>query len=359
LYLRGRQALPDTATLHSFYTIIFLIVSLSVFIGIFAGGKLPLWLALVVEQVGGYWAILFVFFIAAALLGDLLRVTNHFFGFFPARVTANYPQAKLLYFFTVLVLLGIMSFVGFKQHTRTRVVKLDLSAGSDTLTSGNFTIVAASDIHLGNIIRKGRLIKWVELINSQKPDIILLAGDIFDHSYRAVEAQQMGRELARLNATYGVYAIPGNHDYYTGIEKALDYMERYRIKVLRDQAVTIGNSIIVIGRDDLTNKNRKQLETLMAGLNSNLPIVVLDHQPLSFDESVKNQVDLHLSGHTHNGQLFPFNRIVSRIYKLGYGYLKTGNTHIYVSSGMGLWGAPIRLGTQSEIVKIRLKTGEN
>ena len=77
-----------------------------------------------------------------------------------------------------------------------------------------------------------------------------------------------------------------------------------------------------------------------------------DHQPHSLDESVKNQVDLHLSGHTHNGQIFPFNRFVSRIYGLGYGYRKSGNTHQYVSSGLGLWAAPIRLGTQSEIVKI-------
>jgi hypothetical protein len=358
LYIRGRQALPDGAVMHLIYTIIFLMASLSVFIAVFAGNKLPVWLAFVFEEVGGYWVILFIFLIAAALLGDILRISDHLFRVFPAWVTSNYPLAKLGYFCTILVLLGTMSLIGFTRFSHPGIVELDIKAGSHSDKSDAITILAVSDMHLGNVIRKSRLAKWVDLINLQKPDIILLAGDIFDHSYRAVESQQMDKELARLYAPYGVYAIPGNHDYYTGIEKTLGYLKRSGIHILRDTVVTVDNRIVLIGRDDLTNKNRKTLASLMTGLNNNLPKVVLDHQPHSFGESVENHVDLHLSGHTHNGQIFPYNKIVSQIYDLGYGYRKTGNTHFYVSSGLGLWGAPIRLGTQSEIVRILLSLPE-
>jgi predicted MPP superfamily phosphohydrolase len=215
----------------------------------------------------------------------------------------------------------------------------------------------ASDLHLGNVLRKGRLTKWVNLINSQDPDLIILDGDIFDHSYKAVESQHMDKELRRLHAKLGVFAVPGNHDYYTGVDKVISYLRKSGITVLRDSAVVVNNSLLIIGRDDLTNKNRKTLSSLLEGQDPGLSTLVLDHQPHSLDESVKNRIDLHLSGHTHNGQIFPFNRIVSRIYELGYGYRKSGNTSQYVSSGIGLWAAPIRLGTQSEIVKILLKSG--
>jgi len=356
LYIRGWQAMPDRRVVHAIYTIVFLIASLSIFIAIFIGERLPLGLSFVFEQVGGYWMILFTYILAAVLFGDLLRITNHFFHIFPEWVIRNYPNAKLGYFAAVILFLVTISLIGFNRFSHPTTVELDLSTSNGSNLSGQLTAVIASDLHLGNVVRKGRLIKWVELINRQNPDIIFLAGDVFDHSYRAVESQEMGKELGRLHARFGVYAIPGNHDYYTGIDRALNYLRHNGIQILRDTTVIIDNRFALIGRDDLTNRNRKSLETLMNDLNTNLPKIVLDHQPHSMEESVANHIDLHLSGHTHNGQIFPFNRIVSRIYDLGYGYRKTGNTHFYVSSGIGLWGAPIRLGTQSEIVKIQLIT---
>jgi hypothetical protein len=353
LYIRGWQALPDRVLVHMIYTVIFLVASLSIFIGVFLGEKLPLWLSFVFEQVGGYWMILFVFLLSAVLLGDVLRLFNHIFNFYPSWVSLHYPQVKLLYFGLIVLLLGIMSVIGFQRFSHPQVVELDISAGSPSAENSEIIILAASDMHLGNVIRRGRLAEWVDLINSHNPDVVLLAGDIFDHSLRAVESQKMGGELARLRATYGVFAVPGNHDYYAGIDKALDYLQRSGITILRDEVVVVGERIRVIGRDDQTNRNRKTLASLIDPLNSHLPAIVLDHQPHSLNESVENHIALHISGHTHNGQIFPFNRIVSRIYELGYGYRKTGGTHFYVSSGLGLWGAPIRIGTQSEIVKIR------
>jgi len=355
LFIRGWQALPDRVLIHMIYSFVFLVASLSVFLAIFLGNKLPAWLTLIFEQAGGYYMILFIFMLAGAILGDLLRIANHYFSIFPGWITSNYSQAKLWYFIIVLVSLILISFIGYIRFSNPVITKMDLETRNNADQQDELTVVAVSDIHLGNVVRKGRLVKWVDLINAQKPDLILLAGDIIDHSYQAVVSQGMDRELLRLKATYGVYAVPGNHDYYAGIDRALDFMKKSGIHVLRDTAITIDNRVVIIGRDDLTNRNRKALKDILNGMNTTLPKIVLDHQPLSLKESMENQVDFHLSGHTHNGQIFPLNKIVSKIYELGYGYKQSGKTHLYVSSGLGLWGAPIRLGTNSEIVKIQLK----
>ena len=218
----------------------------------------------------------------------------------------------------------------------------------------NLTIVAASDIHLGYIIGKERLAGWVEMINNQNPDIILLTGDIFDKDFNFKESQNIDEELMKLHARYGVYAVLGNHEYFRDIEKAIENLQCSGIKLLRDQAITIDNKFVIIGRDDLTNINRKPIESLLSGLNPNLPVILMDHQPSNLQESVKNDIDLQISGHTHNGQIFPYSLIKSKFWELSYGYRKIGNTNFYVSSGLGLSYVPMRFGTQSEIVRIQL-----
>jgi hypothetical protein len=355
VFIRGWQALPVRTTGHILYTFVFMISALSVFISVFLGNSLPDVPARIFEYLGGFYVVLFIFFVAGALLGDILRAANHLFGIFPAWIHSNYAQVKFLYFVFVLVTLCILCLIGYTRFSNPQVVELEINTGNSNSNTRDLTIVAASDLHLGNVIRKNRLAKWVELINSQKPDIILLAGDLFDHSYKAIVSQNMDQELSKLQAPQGVYAITGNHEYYTGIDRVLDFLKRSGISVLRDQWVTIDDRLLIIGRDDMTSRSRKLLATLMDSVPHHLPAIVLDHQPQAMVESIQQGIDLHISGHTHNGQIFPYNLLVSMIYQQGYGYRKTGKTHIYVSSGLGLWGAPIRLGTQSEIVKIKLK----
>jgi uncharacterized protein len=160
--------------------------------------------------------------------------------------------------------------------------------------------------------------------------------------------------LAKLKAKYGVYAILGNHDYYANAVKAGKYLEMSGINVLADQSVVIDDRFVLVGRKDYSQHNRMPLEKILNGINKSLPVILLDHQPIHLAEAIHNKVDVQLSGHTHNGQIFPINLIVSKIFELAYGYRKIEDTHFYVSSGLGLWGAPIRLGTQSEIVNMKL-----
>ena len=130
--------------------------------------------------------------------------------------------------------------------------------------------------------------------------------------------------------------------------------------MLRDTWVKIGDSLYVVGREDIsirgfTGKKRKPLPELMAEVDKSYPIILMDHQPFRLEEAEINGVDLQLSGHTHHGQLWPFNFITKKVYELSWGYKKKGSTHYYVSCGVGTWGPPIRTGNRPEIINIKLR----
>jgi len=164
--------------------------------------------------------------------------------------------------------------------------------------------------------------------------------------------ENMQEEINRLQAPLGLYMCLGNHEYLSGIEPVMEFLQKTQIRLLIDQAVSIENSFWVIGRDDISHGNspRQSLETLISQTNPEQPLILLDHQPWHPDEAAGNGIDLQFFGHTHYGQILPLNYIVKRIFTIGYGYKKIEDTHIYVSSGLGLWGPPCRIGTQSEIV---------
>jgi predicted MPP superfamily phosphohydrolase len=221
--------------------------------------------------------------------------------------------------------------------------------------------VMASDFHLGAYNGSERLRKLVEKINSLAPDIVLLAGDVVDESVSTAEEEEMIGILKELRAPLGVFSVTGNHEYYSGLEKNLTHLERAGVRVLQDEALRIDNSFWLIGRKDRTVRSfgdqRLSLREIIArnGVDESLPLIVLDHQPLELLEAAEAGVDLQLSGHTHAGQLFPFSLINRRLYEQAWGYLRKGRTQYYVSSGAGTWGPPIRTGSVSEIVRIRIR----
>jgi uncharacterized protein len=359
LFTRGWQALPKGGILQPIYIAVFLICSLSFFVVLAFGEKMAPTFSAIFENIGGFWMIALLYFLIAALFIDLIRLTDHIFGIYPDFIRANYPLVKLISLGSVLLVLLALTVVGYIRFSNPQVVKLNLDIPKNGNYMDSLSIIAATDVHLGDMIRKGRLVKYVELINNQNPDIILLVGDLFDRNMHTVEEQHMDTVLQKLKAKYGVYAVVGNHEYFGNLTRAINYMTKSGIKVLRDDAVTIDNTFVLIGRDDYTNKRRKALKTIISDSDKNLPMILLDHQPINLAEAVENKMDVQISGHTHNGQIYPFSLIVSKMYQLAYGYLKIGSTHFYVSSGLGLWGAPIRIGTQSEIVNINLMFGNN
>lgn len=284
------------------------------------------------------------------LVTDLVGLSNKLFHFAPTGMLVVRQWAAVV----SLGIIAITLVIGNYRFNHPVLVQMDLTV-ENPVQRKQVKIVAASDIHLGTSIDKKMLHKYVRMINARKPDIILLVGDITDRSFGPVMEQKMEQELSQLHAPLGVFAITGNHEYYSGVpEEINEYLRAAGIRMLHDSVALVDHSFYLVGRDDRTNQNRLPLEELVKGLKPELPIILLDHQPYALEQASNNGIDLQISGHTHNGQFFPGNLFVNRIFELGHGYLKKGKTHYYVSSGLGIWGPLYRIGTQSELVEIRL-----
>ncbi|WP_373818158.1 metallophosphoesterase [Glaesserella sp.] len=216
-------------------------------------------------------------------------------------------------------------------------------------------IGVASDFHLGILFGGKQLDELAKIFEQEKVDLILLPGDIMDDNVKAYLAENMQPHLEKLRAPLGVYATMGNHDLF-GAEQAIrTEIEKAGIKVLWDQAVTLDGKFAIIGRNDDLVKTRPSTKELLTQVNTDLPVLLMDHRPTEIEKHAQLPIDLQVSGHTHKGQIFPANMMTSAMYPLSYGYEKIGLGHYVVTSGYGFWGIPMRLGSQSEVVIIDIK----
>jgi len=349
--VRGWQALPSASALRPVYLVSTIVLFLALLAGMIFSNAMPQAVAKTVSFIGFTYIIIFIYLFLSFLLVDILRLFNLFIHIRPVYM-ANF---RLWMLAATLVITGIALIVGNYKFNHPKVVTLNLSI-DNPIQHKELKIVAASDIHLGVSIDKKRLQSYVQLINDQHPDIVLLAGDVSDRSIIPLIKQNMMEEFRAIKAPMGVYAINGNHEHYAEtIGATEDYLKKAGIIFLRDSACLVDNSFYVVGRDDRSNQRRKPLNEIVKGLNPNYPRILMDHQPFQLEEAERNNIDLQISGHTHNGQFFPGNLIVKKMYELGYGYLKKGKTNYYVSSGLGIWGPQYRIGSQSELVVIHLK----
>ena len=225
-------------------------------------------------------------------------------------------------------------------------VRQELTITSEKVTKP-FKAVLLSDLHLGYHNQREELHRWVDIINSERPDLILIAGDIIDGSMRPLKEEKMAEEFHRLQAP--VYACLGNHELYAGHPEAIQFYKDAGIHLLIDEAVVIDSALTVIGRDDVTNRSRQTVEDLVVPYKDTY-IIVLNHQPYSLERAEKAGVDFQLSGHTHRGQVWPISWITDHVYECSWGSYQRGNTQFYITSGIGLWGGKFRIGTQSEYV---------
>jgi predicted MPP superfamily phosphohydrolase len=288
------------------------------------------------------------------LIVGLINILNKYFHFLP--FNPNLVEAKRIIIFSALALIASAIIWGQYNFNNIKIEKFDININK-TAKVETLKIVAASDLHLGYSINKKYLKKFVDLINSRKPDIILLVGDIADSDSEPVIRQNMKEEFLQLQAPLGVYGVIGNHECYGDMENTVNYLKSAGIVMLRDSSVLLDNDIYIAGRNDKTIKNRKKLDELLKNIDRQKPVILLDHQPFNLEQACENGIDLQLSGHTHGGQIFPLTLITKSIYESQHGYLKKGDTHYYISSGIGGWGPKLRIGSQSEIVEITLHFG--
>ena len=285
----------------------------------------------------------------ALLVGDILRLC------IPAvRPFLNSYSFLIAFFFTAsLLLYGYYNYL----NPRVNIISPDSTTHNCPFTDQGVKIVAVTDIHLGNGTGKKLLRKYVEMINAQSPDIILIGGDLIDNSVEPLYRENIAEELYRLHAPMGIYMVPGNHEYISGIDKVEAFLKQTPIQLLRDSVVNLPCGITLIGRDDRSNKNRKSLEELLlisSEKHSVNPTLLLDHQPYDLAKTDSLKIDLQISGHTHRGQVWPLSLFVDKLYEQSHGYRKWDNSHIYVSSGLSLWGPPFRIGTNSEMVVVMI-----
>lgn len=306
---------------------------------------LPLWLERTCYTLGSSWIFVMMYVVMAFLLLDLGRLI------WPdLRPLLNASLSGTLG--VALVITAIFIYGNAHYHSKVRV---PLTIELDKPLYRELKVIGLSDLHLGYTIGRGELAQWVDMINAEKPDLILIAGDLVDGAIRPLMADSVYLELNRLQAPLGVYACLGNHEYIGGEADAEAFISRTGIRLLRDEAVLVDDSFYIVGRDDRTNAARQSIESLVSALDSTKPILVLDHRPYELERAEAAGVDFQLSGHTHRGQVFPVSLVVDQLYEISHGYLRKGGTQFYVSSGLGIWGGKFRIGTQSEYAVLTLK----
>ena len=348
---------------------------------------------------------IYIFLSSALLLGFVLP-NSYISRFFT--LIGNYHLGVLLYIVIIVLILDIIRLILYKTKIieRGKNKKLFIITGSICIiiilslsiygvinariiqtTKYEITIpktvekmkelnvVMVSDLHMGSNIGYFQINNMVEKINEQNPDLVVIAGDIFNNDYSLLDdPPKLIKTLKNIKSKYGVYAVYGNHDveekllagFTFGHKKSVankkmsKFLKEANINILQDELVLIDNSIYLFGRVDYYKlgeniTKRKTPNEITQNLDQEKPIIVIDHEPRELEKLSKAGVDLDLSGHTHNGQLFPGNIYVKFAWENPYGYLKKNNMHSIVSSGVGLYGPNMRVFTKSEIASIKIK----
>ncbi len=360
IFVRGCQAIPRDAPLRTAYLILFPVLAASFFAGRLLERAWPSAASGLIIRIGSFWLGAMLYLFLALLALDILRLIHQFINFYPSWVAENYALTKQRLTFGICILVAATLGIGYVNALFPGVRELSVHIPKKVEGMRSLRIVMASDIHLGTIIGKNRLGRVVEMINSMDPDLVLLPGDIVDEDITAVIRENLGETLGSIRSKYGLLAVTGNHEYIGGAEKACEYLTRHGVTMLRDSVTRVNGSIYVVGREDRSlnqfeGRKRKPLGDLMQEVDSRCPVILMDHQPFRLDEAVRSKVDLQLSGHTHHGQLWPFNYVTGAIFEISCGHRQIGNTHVYVSSGVGTWGPPVRLGNRPEIVLLTLE----
>lgn len=308
---------------------------------------------------GSFWLGAMLYSVLALIFIDLLRVINHYFNVSPQFIDNNPVTAGRILFICVFLLVSVVITFGFYSARNIKITQIDISLEKLSAKHNSLNIVQISDVHLGTIIHKERLIEIIEKANALNPDLVMITGDLVDENVEKLE--DMVEPLSRIKSRLGVYAVTGNHEFYAGVDKAVKFMEQAGVSVLRNRYVTIDSILNLVGLDYMSEEQqlgRKNppLEEIMKGMDKSLPTILMYHTPIRLKKAEAAGIDLQLSGHTHKGQLFPFNLITKLVYTVDSGYARIGKMQIYVSNGVGTWGPPLRVGAPPEIVQIILHT---
>ena len=318
---------------------VFVLWMASLFVGYAINDRIPMGAASALYEVGNTWLVAFLYLLLLFIVADVASLCH----IIPKTILKD----SIAGLGTVV---GIMAVVltlgGIHYHHKYRE---EQSITTTKQLEKPLTIVLASDLHIGYHNRKPELSRWVDMINAEKPDLVLFGGDVIDLSLRPVMEGNFAEEFHRVKAP--MMAVLGNHEFYSDVERAEQFFKDAGILLLRDSVVHF-KGVDVIGRNDRTSPERADLADLTNGLDGFT--IVLDHQPYHLEEAEAAGIDFQFSGHTHRGQVWPLSWITDAMYEKAWGPHQRGNTRYYVSSGLGIWGAKIRVGTRSEYLVLHI-----
>lgn len=318
---------------------IFVLWMASLFVGFAVNDKLPMTAAAVLYEVGNTWLIAFLYLLLIFLFADLAAFCHVLPKMFLKDSTTG-----------LATVVGLVAFIltlgGFHYHHKYRE---EMTIVTDKPLEKPLTVVLASDLHIGYHNRKPELARWVRLINAENPDLILFGGDVIDLSLRPVMEGNCQEEFHKLNAP--VMTVLGNHEFYSNLDGAQKFFEDARILLLKDSVAQF-KGLDIIGRNDRTSPERADVKDLAEGLEGFT--ILLDHQPYHLEEAEEAGIDFQFSGHTHRGQVWPLSWATDAMYEKAWGHHRRGNTQYYISSGLGIWGPKIRIGTRSEYLVLHI-----
>lgn len=355
LYFKGAHAFTGILSIR-LYNILFILISFSFIAGKILERRYSSVLSDSLNVIGGFWLSFMLYSVIIILPVDLTALVLRLAGVLSPDATEYFRKVSYLAAFGAALLVII---AGFTNTVFPVVRKYRLSINKPAATR-SIRIAAISDIHLGSIIRRRSMRLLSSRLNAIGPDMVLFLGDIVDGEINPVLRSDLLESLSLPSSARHVFAITGNHEFIGNHDKTIPYIEGKGIKILFDEVVALGEGIQLAGRIDrdarrYTGQGRKDLDDLLAGVDKGKPVIVLDHQPPLKNENGLSGFDLMLSGHTHNGQMWPLNYLTSKVYKIKYGHRIIDGCHYIVSSGFGSWGPRVRLGSRSEILEIDLE----
>jgi predicted MPP superfamily phosphohydrolase len=272
----------------------------------------------------------------------------------------RYTLAPGLSFFISLSFSFLVVTYGFFEATHVRTERLIIETSKIPKNLGRLKIVQISDVHLGLIVREERLRRIIKAVKEEAPDIFVSTGDLLDGDIDNISP--LADMLHEIDSKYGGFAVTGNHEYYAGLQQAIDFTTKSGFSLLRGQGLTISAGINIAGVDDATGWDKSVGSESEADILTRLPrerfTLLLKHRPVIFEQS-EGLFDLQLSGHTHGGQIFPFSLLTQLAFPTDGGLFEIStNSYLYVSRGAGTWGPPIRFLSPPEVTVIELVYSE-
>ena len=321
-----------------------------------------------------YWLGILLYMVLAVFMADIFYFAClHTAGDILQRYGNGTFQAMLGGVCAVFIF-GVSAWGSYNARV-IHVTPYEITVDKDGGKISSLNVVLVSDLHLGYSIGTCHMSRMAEKINEQNADLVVIAGDIFDNEYEALENPEELEEIFRsIRSKYGVYACYGNHDIeekilagFTFGEKGAkkssarmdEFLERSGIRLLRDEAELIDGSFYLYGRPVVSRPGRgiaerKTAAGLMRELSKDKPVLIMDHQPKELCELSAAGADVCLCGHTHDGQMFPANIVTGAMWENPYGYQKKGRMHTIVTSGVGVFGPNMRVGTIAEICPVKI-----